>query len=181
MQNNNAKKVKTVPDQYTSVTPWIISPSTEKMIEFLKSVFNAQEIPNSRIKNEDGLIIHAVVKLNDAMITLFDSRSGWGPTPTFLNIYVEDIEEAYSKALEQGATSVTDITLLWFGEKVCRVLDPFGNLLWINQRVEEFDFTDLEKVGKRASSPEAVKGISYIQMTLDEALKKQKQLFESRL
>jgi len=174
-------KIKTVPDHYTAVTPWIISPSTEKVIAFLKAVFDAEEVPNSKIKNDDGIIIHAVVKLGNAMITLFDSRKGWGPTPTFLNIYVDDIEKAYRKALELGATSVTDITLLWFGEKVCRVMDPFGNLLWINQRVEEFDFTNLEQVGKRASSSEAVEGVAYIQKSLDEAMKTQKRFFETKL
>jgi PhnB protein len=151
MQTKKAKKIiPTAPDQYTAVTPWIISPSTDQMIEFLKTVFKAEEIPNSRIIAEDGVIIHAVVKLGDAMITLFDSRKGWGPTPTFLNIYVTDIEETLKRALERGATCVTDITLLWFGEKVCRILDPFGNLLWIVQRIEEVDFTNLEQVGKRA-------------------------------
>jgi PhnB protein len=172
------KKIKTVPDHYTAVTPWIISRSTENMIAFLKKVFDAEEVPNSKIKNQDGIIIHAVIKLGDAMVTLFDSREGWGATPAYLNLYVDDVEKAYRKALELGATSVTDITTLWFGEKVCRILDPFGNLFWINERVEEVDFTKPEEVQKRASTPEAINGIAYIQKSLDEAFKKQKQFLE---
>jgi PhnB protein len=170
-------KIKTAPDGYTSITPWIISPSTDKMIDFLVTVFDAEEIPNSKIRREDGVVIHAVVRIGNAMVMLFDSRAGWPPTPSFLNLYVEDVENAHQKALELGATSVTDITPLWFGEKVCRILDPFGNLFWICQRIEEFDFTDLEKVGKRASAPEAVEGIAYIQKSLDEAFKSQKAFF----
>lgn len=179
MESKEAK-IKTVPDNYTSVTPWIISSSTEKMIAFLQAVFDAEEVPNSKIKTEEGVVIHAVVRVGNAMVTLFDSRKNWPHTPTFLTIYVDDIEQAYQKALECGATSVTDITLLWFGEKVCRVMDPFGNLLWINQRVEDFDFTNLEQVGQRASSPEAIAGIAYIQRSLDEALKTQNRFFESK-
>ena len=112
------------------------------------------------------------------MLVLFDSRTGWGPTPTFLNIYVEDIEKAYQKALELGAMSVTEITSLWFGEKVCRILDPFGNLLWINQRIEDVDLTDIDQVRQRSSTPDAIEGIAYIQQSLDEALKRQKRFFE---
>jgi uncharacterized glyoxalase superfamily protein PhnB len=171
-------KINTVPDNYTSVTPWIISSSSADLIEFLKAAFNAEEIPNSRIKNEEGIIIHVVVKIGNAMVMLFDSRADWGPTPAFLNLYVEDIEKVYQKALSIGATSVTDITTLWFGEKVCRILDPFGNLWWINQRVEEVDFTKPEEIGKRASTPEAIDGIAYIQKSLDEALKAQKAFFQ---
>jgi PhnB protein len=178
MKTKNAAKIKTVPDNYTAVTPWIISPSSEKLIEFMTEAFGAEEVPNSKIKNEDGVVIHVVVKIGDALIMLFDSREGWNPTPSFLNLYVEDIEESYEKALDLGATSVTDITPLWFGEKVCRILDPFGNLWWINQRVEEVDPTDPKEAKKRSSAPGAVKNIGYIQKTLDEALKTQKAFFK---
>lgn len=180
MQNNEAQKIKTVPDNYTSVTPWIISHSSSDLIGFLQAAFDAEEIPNSRIVNEDGIIIHVVVKIGNALVMLFDSREGWAPTPSFLSLYVEDIEKAYQKAIRLGATSVTDITALWFGEKVCRILDPFGNLWWINQRIEEIDFTNAEEVGQRASTQEAVNGIKYIQKSLDEALKSQKKFFEDK-
>ncbi|GAB3885847.1 VOC family protein [Spirosoma agri] len=180
MPHNTAPTIKLVPDSYTAVTPWIITSSTDKMIDFLAVAFGAEEIPSRRIKNKDGLIIHAVVKLGDAMLVLFDSRAGWGPTPAFLNIYVENIEKAYQKALELGATSVTKITPLWFGEKVCRILDPFGNLLWINQRIEEVNLTDLELVRQRSSTPEAIKSIAYIQQSLDEGLKRQKRFLDDK-
>lgn len=181
MKNNEPQKVTATPIGYTSVTPWIISPSTDDMIEFLKKVFGAEEIPNSKIKNEEGIIIHAVVKIGNAMLMLFDSRKDWGPTPAFLNLYVDDVEKTYHKALELGATSVTDITSLWFGEKVCRVLDPFGNLFWINQRIEEVDLSNVEEVGKRTSTIEAKNGISYIQKSLDESLKMQKDFFDKKV
>ncbi len=180
MQSKETKEIKPVPDNYTSVTPWIISQSTEKLIEFLEAAFDAEEIPNSRIKNEDGAIIHVVVKIGNALVMLFDSKKDWNPTPTFLNLYVEDIENAYQKALQLGATSVTDITTLWFGEKVCRILDPFGNLWWINQRIEEIDFTKPDEVGLRASTPEAVQGIAYIQRSLNEAFLYQKNFFKNK-
>lgn len=168
------KNIKRIPDHYTAVTPWIISPSSAKLIEFLEAAFGAQEIPNSRIVNADGIIIHVVVKIGDAMVMLFDARAGWAPTPVFLNLYVEDIEATSQKAITLGATLVTNITRLWFGEKVCRILDPFGNLWWMNERVEDVDFTNPEEVGKRASTPDAVAGITYIQQSLDEALKAQR-------
>ena len=161
------KKLNIVPENYTTVTPWIISPSSAKLIEFLKDAFDAEEIPNSRITNKEGVIIHVVVKIGDALIMLFDSRDGWPQTPSFLNLYVEDVEAVYQKSIKLGAKSVTDITDLWFGEKVCRIIDPFGNLWWINQRIAEVDFTKPEEIGRMASTPEAVQGIAYIQKSLD--------------
>jgi hypothetical protein len=72
------------------------------------------------------------------------------------------------------------MTTLWFGEKVCRVLDPFGNLWWINERVEEVDFTNPEELGRRATTPDAIKGIAYIQQSLNEALLTQKSFFRDK-
>lgn len=164
-------KMNTVPEGYTSVTPWIISANTPDQINFLQEVFNAEEIPNSRITNDDGIIIHAVIKIGNAMVMLFDTRKGWGPTPAFLNVYVEDVETTFQKAIQHGATPVTNITQLWFGEKVGRILDPFGNLWWLCERVEEMDLS-------KAATPEAVEGIAYIQSSLNEALLKQKEFFK---
>ncbi|RYF99473.1 MAG: VOC family protein [Chitinophagaceae bacterium] len=178
MNSSNSNSIKTVPDNYTAVTPWLITPSTAQTISFLESVFGAEEIPNSRLLNNEGIVIHAVVKLGDAMILLFDSRHDWGPTPAFLNLYVKDVEATLQRALQAGATTVTDLTTLWFGEKVCRILDPFGNLFWINERIEVVDFTNPDEVRERASTPEAINGIAYIQRSLDDALKMQKAFFD---
>ncbi|MET0298773.1 MAG: VOC family protein, partial [Flavitalea sp.] len=76
-------------------------------------------------------------------------------------------------AVQAGATVVTNITSLWFGEKVCRILDPFGNLFWINERIEDVDITNSAEVSKRATTPAAIEGIAYIQSSLDNALKMQ--------
>jgi len=180
MNDTNVHNIKTVPNNYTSVTPWIISPSSGDLIEFLKEAFEAEEIPKSRITNESGIIIHVVIKIGNGLIMLFDSREGWASTPGFLNLYVEDIEKTYQKSIELGAKSVTDITELWFGEKVCRILDPFGNLWWINERVEEIDFNNPEEISQKSNSPEGVTGITYIQKSLDEALKAQKSFFRKK-
>lgn len=178
MENKNDQQIKIIPNGYTAVTPWIISKSSANLIEFLKTAFEAEEVPNSRITNEDGIVIHAVVKIGDAFVMLFDARDGWAPTPSFLNLYVKDVEQTFKKAIALGATAVTDITELWFGEKVCRVLDPFGNLWWINQRVAEVDFTNPESL-KMASTQEAADGIAYIQKSLDEAMQAQKIFFQN--
>lgn len=173
-------QIKAIPNGYTAVTPWIISPSTADLITFLTAAFDAWEIPNSRITNAEGIIIHSVVKIGDALVMLFDAREGWNPTPAFLNLYVSDIQRTYDRALTQGAQSVTTVTTLWFGEKVCRILDPFGNLWWINERVEEVDSTNTEELGRRATTPDAIKGIAYIQQSLNEVLLAQKAFFKDK-
>jgi len=93
------KKIKVVPDSYTAITPWIISTSSANLIQFMSAAFGAEEIPDSRITSEEGVIIHMAVQIADARVMLFDARDGWAPTPSFLNLYVEDVEKTYQKAL----------------------------------------------------------------------------------
>jgi hypothetical protein len=98
---------------------------------------------------------------------MFDSKSEWSPTPGFLRLYVEDGDAVYRQALEAGATTVTEVTELFFGERVGRVRDPFGNIWWIQQRLENLT---PEEIGKRAGEGKYTDAMQYLQSTLDREL-----------
>ena len=55
------KAVQPIPEGYHSVTPWIISRETAKLLDFVSKAFGAQEL--GRVYNEDGTIGHAEVKI----------------------------------------------------------------------------------------------------------------------
>jgi uncharacterized glyoxalase superfamily protein PhnB len=150
--------VNPVPDGYTTVTPWIIGRDTAGLLDFLKRAFDAEEI--ARVVGEDGKIGHAEVRIGDAVVMAFDSRDDWPGTPAYLRLYVPDSEEAQRKALEAGATEVTRQTELFFGDRVGRVRDPFGNLWWIQTRLENLDEAELVR---RAQLPEYVAAMNYVQ------------------
>lgn len=50
MKNDVKKNIEIVPDNFTSVTPWIVSSSTSKMIDFLTTAFGAEEIPTAGLR-----------------------------------------------------------------------------------------------------------------------------------
>ena len=43
----------------------------------------------------------------------------------------------HRRAVAAGGTSVTEVTHLFFGDRVGRVRDPLGNIWWIQARIEE--------------------------------------------
>jgi PhnB protein len=59
------KAVQPIPEGYHSVTPWIISRDTAKLLDFMSKAFGAQEL--GRVYNEDGTIGHAEVKIGDSI------------------------------------------------------------------------------------------------------------------
>jgi PhnB protein len=70
---------------------------------------------------------------------LFDAHTGWSDTPAFMRLYVADADATYRRALDVGATSVTAVTDLDFGDRVGRVRDPLNNLWRIQTHVEDID------------------------------------------
>ena len=60
----NAKSKHPIPEGYSTVTPWIITHDTAKLIDYLKATFDAKEL--GRVTNPDGLIGHAEVRIGDS-------------------------------------------------------------------------------------------------------------------
>ena len=152
-----SKAAKPIPDGYRTVTPWIIGRNTAGLIDFLTAAFGAREI--ARVVGEDGSIGHAEMRLGDSVVMMFDSRPGWPDTPAFIRLYLPDAEATFARAVKAGATAVTEVTHLAFGDRVGRVRDPFGNLWWLQTRVE--DLTE-EEMNQRWNDPKWAAAMAYV-------------------
>ncbi|WP_328942086.1 VOC family protein [Streptomyces sp. NBC_00250] len=150
--------VNPVPQGYHTVTPWIISRDTVALIDFLKRAFGAEEL--ACMADEEGTVQHAEVRIGDSVVMMFDARPEWPPTPGFLRLYVEDADATHRQAVAAGGTSVTEVTHLFFGDRVGRVRDPLGNLYWIQTRVEDLSPEEMEH---RLGDPEFTKAMEYVQ------------------
>jgi PhnB protein len=155
-----AEKVSPIPDGYHSVTPWIIGKDTAGLIEFLKAAFDAVEL--GRMADEQGNIGHAEVRIGDSVVMMFD-KPDWPPTPAFLRLYVDDIHATIEKAVAAGATVVTRPTHLFWGDLVGRVSDPFGNLYWVQTRIE---IVDEDEIMRRMSDEKFTSAMQYVQSAL---------------
>lgn len=123
-----------VPDGYLAVTPWAIVDDAASFLDFLATVFDAKEV--LRLPGPNG-IGHAEARINGGPLMIFDRHPAWAPTPAFLRVYVEDIENVLERAQAAGATVVTPAGTEWFGDRAARLRDPWDNLWWIHQRIFE--------------------------------------------
>lgn len=146
-----------VPDGYHTVTPWMISPgTTAQLIDFVVGVFDATELGRM---GDNGSIGHAEVRIGDSVVMMFD-KPDWPRTPAFLRLYVADDAEVLRRAVERGATVVTEPTEMFWGDRVSRFRDPFGHLWWLHQRVAE---PTEEELTRRLNDPEFGKAMEYVQ------------------
>ena len=117
-----------MPDNYPTVSPYLIIKNAAVFIQFMQDVFNATLVNNHM--RDENIIMHAELKIGNSMIMLADSTSQYPPDTAGLFIYVEDADSTYNTALEKGATSVTALSDQPYG-RTGGVKDPFGNTWWI--------------------------------------------------
>ena len=157
-KTNDQPPVQPVPEGYSTVTPFIVVKGAAQLLNFLSEAFDAQEL--GRVHQEDGSISHAETRIGDSVVMMFDSKEEWPETPSFLRLYVEDGDAVYQQALKAGATSVTEMTNMPWGDRVGRVRDPLGNLSWIMTRLEN---VAEEEIARRVGEKEYIEAMQYVE------------------
>lgn len=109
-------------------------------MDFVLWTFDADE--RATIPADDGSIAHGELRVGGSVLMTFDSRPDWPATPSFLMVYVEDCGATHERALRAGGTTVTELATNAWGDRGSRVRDPFGNLWWIQTRVENVSEED---------------------------------------
>ena len=149
-----------VPEGYTTITPWIIGKDTAGLMDFLTRAFGAEDLGRMEVS---GRIGHAEMRIGSGVIMMFDAPEEWPLTPAFIRLYLEDAQRAFDTAVREGAEPVTNPTHLAFGDKVGRVRDPFGNLWWLQERLE--DVSD-EEATRRWNEPRWTQAMDYVQSSI---------------
>jgi PhnB protein len=165
--HQKAAHVRPIPPGYNTVSPWIVSRNTARLLDFMKTAFGAEEL--GRVPNGDGTIGHPEARIGDSVFLMFDAKNEWPDTPAFLRLYVADADVVYRKALSAGATVVTEVTPLYFGDRVGRVRDPLGNIWWIQTHVED---VAPDELSKRAQKPANVDAMRRVEESLDHEIRR---------
>lgn len=147
--------VKPIPDGYPPVIPYLIVKGVPRLIDFLTQVFGATEM--SRFAGPDGDVGHAELKIGESMIMMGEAGAQWPASPASLMVYVEDTDAAYARALAAGATSLTEPSNQFYGDRSANVRDPFGNQWFIATHVEDVSHDEMmrrheEYMKKRAKT-----------------------------
>jgi len=122
------------PENYSTVSPYLIVNGASLTIDFLKRVFGAAEL--RQITDAEGKLMHAEVRIDDTVVMLADSSAGWPGVAAHVHIYVEDVDAVYRRALDAGAKSVQEPVKKDDEDKRGGVQDAGGTTWWIATRVE---------------------------------------------
>ena len=94
------------PEGYNSVSPYFIVDGAQKMVDFLKELFDAQE--KRRYDMPDGTIMHVELQIDDSIIMLGDSSKQFPAVTHVMHVYVEDVDKTFDRALRLGCISIEE-------------------------------------------------------------------------
>ena len=76
-------------------------------------------------------------RITDVVMIGGDGAWRGEPSPATLYLYVEDVDAAYKRALQAGATSIMEPANQPYGDRLGGVKDAFGNTWYISTHIED--------------------------------------------
>ena len=140
-----------IPDNYHSITPYLIVPNAEEAIEFYIKAFGASE--NMRLTMPDGSIGHAEIKIGNSILMLssanmemgFKSPEQLGGSSVSLFLYVEDVDCFAKKAIAAGAIERQPLENMFWGDRMVKLDDLFGYSWSIATHIEDVTLQESQK------------------------------------
>ena len=138
-------KPNPIPTTYRRVTPALVVDGAADALDFYAEVFGATE--RMRFPAPDGSIAHAEIVIGDSVIIVEDASPDLGTSappagglqgsPTFLFVYVEDVDYVVSRAMERGATLQRPPQDQFYGDRDGYLVDPYGHGWTVASHVED--------------------------------------------
>ncbi|MEG8278740.1 VOC family protein [Streptomyces sp. AHA2] len=112
-----------------------------RAVDFYRTALGAEEI--ERYTGPGGRIVHAMLRLGDAVIAVKDAGDGdpappdLGGTPVIMALDVSDADAVADAMLRAGASVVHPVADQHYGQRGGRLADPFGHQWMISQPIED--------------------------------------------
>ena len=118
------------------IIPMLAARDASAALHFYVSVFGATVL--DRIDSPDGRLLHANIRIGDALLMLADecpphnvSPETLGGTPVLLHVVVASVDEALKQGLENGGQLVRAAADQPTGYRAAKLRDPAGHIWYI--------------------------------------------------
>jgi PhnB protein len=134
--------VNAIPEGYHSVTPYLVVDGAAAAIDWYKTALGAHEIMRMPMGDRIG---HAEIRIGDSVVMLSDEwpdmnllgPKARGGVTASLMIYVPDVDAAFARAIQSGATEERAVADQFYGDRSGTLVDPFGHRWMISTHIED--------------------------------------------
>jgi PhnB protein len=135
---------------YPPITPHLAIDDVAAALEFYPRAFGATE--RLRLSLPDGSIAHAELELNGALVTLGAAIPAYGlqapdkdgPVQVAITLSVPDVDAAYTRALDAGATGMSEPADQFHGDRTASLRCPFGHKWILQQHLRDVSQEDAQ-------------------------------------
>jgi PhnB protein len=118
------------------IIPMLAARDTSTALQFYTSVFGAQVI--DRIDSPNGTLLHANIRIGDALLMLADectphnvSPDTLGGTPVLLHIVVASVDDVMKHGISTGGQLVRVAENQPTGYRAAKLRDPAGHIWYV--------------------------------------------------
>jgi PhnB protein len=146
-----------IPEGFTSVTPYIVFKDCRKAIDFYKAAFGAQE--RFAMPGPDGKgVMHAELLIGNSIVMMGEehpdmackSAENLGGSPVSFYVYVENVDQAFRRALEAGAKSQMAVEDMFWGDRTGTVQDTFGYNWTLATHIKDLSPQEMQQAAQAA-------------------------------
>jgi PhnB protein len=140
--------VKSIPDGYHSVTPYLSVRNAGEALDWYEDALGATEVMRFE---HGGKVGHAEIKIGDSVVMLSDewpegghlSPQSLGGTAVSLHVYVDDVDQAFARAIDAGGKQERAVQDQFYGDRSGTFIDPFGHRWNLATHVEDVSEDEL--------------------------------------
>jgi len=146
------------------IAPHLIVRNLEKAIDFYRRAFGAEVLYRSSIP-PDSRILHAQMRVADSFLLLSEENMGMpeevyarfetgGKTRSpetlhgasvILELYVDDVDRAFRRAVEAGARPKIPVADAFYGDRYGQLVDPFGHIWALATALETISAGEVDR------------------------------------
>jgi uncharacterized glyoxalase superfamily protein PhnB len=94
------------PDNYPSVSPYLICSDGDALIAFVEQAFGG--VLQRRFNRPDGSLMHAEIRIDDSVVMVGGGATPAQSTAPHIHLYVPDVVAAFARAVAAGAIVVQE-------------------------------------------------------------------------
>jgi uncharacterized glyoxalase superfamily protein PhnB len=151
-----AETGKGIPDSISPILAHLVVSNGAEAIAFYQNAFGAETATAHYMP--DGKLMHAELKIGSGRLMLADEFPSFGSlspktlggSPVVLNLYSDDVDTLFNRAVKAGAMVTMPLANQFWGDRYGQITDPFGHRWALGQHIEDLAPEEMERRAKEA-------------------------------